>query len=312
MAFSSLLYHLIVFPVSLLPLRILYLISDIFYLFALLFPYRKNVVYGNIARSFPELSEKERRKLARKFYRHFGDLLVEGIKNISISPTDLRKRMKVVNPELMSTYYAQNKSVLLVSGHYNNWEWMITAQGLLFPQQAVGIGKPLTSKFWDKKLNERRARNGMVIVHGGNVKRVLDEFHHKALAILALSDQSPGDSRKSYWTTFLKQPTAVVFGTEQLAHQYNFAVVFFELKKIKRGYYEIHLHTLTDSPRECAYGEITEMHTRALEEVVRREPAYWLWSHKRWKREIPEDLVALQQQQREKFAEFTAKIKSSS
>jgi Kdo2-lipid IVA lauroyltransferase/acyltransferase len=308
MIFSALLYYLVVYPFSLLPLPVLYLISDVFYGITYLFPYRKKVVFGNIANSFPDLTQQEQRVIARKFYRHFGDLMVEGIKNISISQTALLKRVKVSNPELMNVYFEKNKSVLLVSGHYNNWEWMITAQGLLFPQQAVGIGKPLTSKFWDKKLNARRARNGMIIVHGGNVKETLSSQHGKPLSILALSDQSPGDSRKSYWTTFLNQPTAVVFGTEQLAHQYDCAVVFFELKKEKRGYYSLHLHTLTDTPRACAYGEITDMHTRALEEVIRREPAFWLWSHKRWKREIPEDLEDLKTMQCEKFQQFTARL----
>lgn len=306
---SSLLYHLIIFPISLLPFWVLYRFADVFYILTWVFPYRKKVVYSNIKNSFPHYTDRDVKQLARKFYRHFGDLLVEGVKNISISPSTLKKRVTVANPELMKAYYQQGKSVLLVSGHYNNWEWLITSQALLFPHQAVGIGKPLTSQFWDKKLNARRARNGMVIVHGGNVKKTLDSLSNQPVSVLALSDQSPGDSRKSFWTTFLNQPTAVVFGTEQLAHQYNFAVVFFEMRKLKRGHYEIHLNTLTNTPRACGYGEITKMHTRAIEEVIQRKPAFWLWSHKRWKREIPVDLKSLQEEQRAKFELFTTQLK---
>jgi KDO2-lipid IV(A) lauroyltransferase len=128
----KLLYYFVIFPISLLPLRVLYCITDIAYLVFLIFPYRKNVVRGNIQRSFPNKNSKEHRKIERKFYKHFTDLLAESIKNLSISEKALLKRMKVRNPELMDSLYAQKKGVLLSSGHYNNWEWLITSQNLLF------------------------------------------------------------------------------------------------------------------------------------------------------------------------------------
>lgn len=298
---AKLAYYLIVFPISLVPLRLIYFLSDFLFLIFMVFPYRKKVISGNLKRSFPDKSNKEIAQLTRQFYRHFTDILAEGIKNLSISKEELKKRYKVKNPELMEHLYKQNKSVLLVSGHYNNWEWLITSQNFLFPHQAMGIGMPLTSKFWDKKVNERRERFGMVVVHSKNFREKIREQTDTPIAILTLSDQSPGDARKSYWMEFLNQPTAVLFGAEQMAHEYSFSVVFYHTRKIRRGHYEMELQLITDAPKEMKWGEITETHTRLLEECIREQPAFWLWSHKRWKREVPSDLKVLKEEQKRKF-----------
>ncbi len=300
--FAKAAYYLVVRPLSYLPLPVLYLFTDFFYLLLVTFvPYRKNVVHANIARSFPNLSLSERKRIERRFYRHFTDLLAEGVKNLTISEKNLRKRFRVRNPELMDLLYKNKKSVLLVSGHYNNWEWLISAQNFLFPHQAMGIGMPMTSKFWDKKINERRARFGMKIVHSGNFREAIETNHDEPLAILVLSDQSPGDSHKSYWMQFLHQQTPVLFGAEQMAHQYEFAVVGFVTEKVSRGHYEMTLFPIVTEPETCNWGEITETHTRLLEQAILREPEYWIWSHKRWKREVPEDLETLRAQQKAKF-----------
>lgn len=300
---AKLAYYLVVLQISKLPLWCIYLLSDLLYGLFLLFPYRKKVIEGNIRRSFPEKSDVEIKKLVRQFYRHFTDILAEGIKNLSISKEELKKRYRVKNPELMDELYKQKRSVLLVSGHYNNWEWLITAQDFLFPHQAMGIGMPLSSKFWDKKVNEQRQRFGMIVVHSKNFREKIQEQKNNPIAILTLTDQSPGDSRKSYWMNFLHQPTAVLFGAELMAHDYNFAVVFYHTRKIKRGYYEMDLQLITVNPKEMKWGKITEAHTHLLEKHIQEQPAYWLWSHKRWKRSVPEDLEVLKAEQRKKFEE---------
>ena len=296
-------YYIFVIPLSYLPLRVLYIFTDFLYFTLLYFiPYRRKVVRKNLTNSFPEKSLKEIKEIERKFYRHFTDLLAEGIKNLTISQKELSKRIKVENPQLMHKLYSQNKSVLLVSGHYNNWEWLITSQNNLFQHQAMGIGMPLTSKFWDKKINERRSRFGMRVVNAKNLKEsITSELEIKQIAILILSDQSPSDSRKSYWMNFLNQQSAVIFGTEQMANEYDFAVVFFKMIKVKRGYYKMVLELISDTPKELTWGEITEKHTRLLEDEIVKNPQFWIWSHKRWKRDIPKDLEALKVEQKAKF-----------
>ena len=302
--FSKLLYYLIIYPSSFLPMRVLYLFTDVLYLILrFVFPYRRNVIRGNLERSFPSKTTRELRIIERDYLRHFTDLLAEGVKNLSVSESELNKRFQVINPEIMDDLYKANKSVVLVSGHYNNWEWLITSQQLLFRHKAVGIGTPLSNKFWDKKINARRARFGMDIVNSKNVR----EYFAKTscpIATLTLSDQSPGESSKSYWMDFLNQTTAVLFGTEMLANKFDHAVVFFHTKKVKRGHYKMHLQLITKTPRKMAWGEITERHTKLLEEIIQEAPEYWLWSHKRWKREIPKDLAQLRVVQRKKFEEI--------
>lgn len=301
---SALAYYLLVRPLSILPLWILYRFSDLFYLLLItIFPYRKKVIEGNIARSFPSFTISERTTLKRKFYRHFADLLIEGIANLSLSDKQLRSRVKVKNPEVMNDLFQKGQSVILVSGHYNNWEWLISAQNFLFPHQAMGIGMPMTNKFWDKKVNTRRQRFGMKVVHSGNFKNEIRENMTSPVAILTLADQSPGDSRKSYWMNFLNQETAVLFGPEQMAHTFDFAVVFYAMRKISRGHYEMELKLINDQPRTTSWGEITESHTTLLEKEIIDHPEYWVWSHKRWKRAIPNHLEQLKQEQHEKFNE---------
>ena len=302
MLFSKLTFYLIVYPLSRLPLPVLYVFTDFLYLIVYYgIGYRKQVVMQNLMRSFPHKSKQELNAIAKRFYRHFTDLLAEGVKNLSISESELTKRITVQNPELMEELFRQQKSVLLVSGHYNNWEFVITAQHSLFPHQAVGIGKALTNKFWDNKINQLRARMGMRILNHRNTMQKLREWQDETLSILALSDQSPGDSLKSYWTTFLNQPTAVLFGTETMANEFDMPVVFFHLEKTKRGYYQMVLDLITDKPRDEKYGFITEAHTQKLEAIIIQKPEFWLWSHKRWKREIPENLDELKSNQQARF-----------
>ena len=301
MIWNAIIYYLLVFPASLLPLRVIYVFTDCLYiLLTSVLPYRKKVIKQNLKNSFPNKSEKEIQQLSKRFYRHLTDLLAESVKGLSISKKDLKKRFKVQNSDLLDELYANNQSVLLVSGHYNNWEWLILSQALLFNHKAVGVGMPLSNGFWDKKLNQRRGRFGMDIINSNNVREYF-ENKKEPTATLLLTDQSPGDSTKSFWMEFLNQKTPVLFGAEMFAHQYNEAVVFFHLEKIKRGRYVMHLKKITDQPKSMSWGEITIKHTKMLEKVINERPEYWLWSHKRWKREVPNDIENLALKQREKF-----------
>lgn len=295
-------YYIFILPLSYLPLPVLYVFTDFFYLLLIsVVPYRKKVILGNIERSFPDLSAKEHKQLLRKFYRHFTDLLAEGVKNLTISENELRKRFVVKNPEVMQELSNEKRNVLLVSGHFNNWEWLITSQNFLFPHQAYGIGMPLSSQFWHKKVTSRRERFGMRVIHAKNYREKLSDNPEELKAVLVLSDQSPGNSLKSYWMEFLNQQTAVLFGAEMMANELDYTVVFFATRKVKRGHYEMNLEVLTKDPRSASWGEITEAHTEALEKEIKNNPAQWLWSHRRWKRELPEDLNKLKTEQNEKF-----------
>lgn len=286
------------------PMWYIYLITDFFYLIIYYIkPYRKRVVLQNIQRSFPEKSEKEHQLIVKKFYGFFTDLLAESTKNLSISKEKMQKRLKVVNPEIMDELFKEGKSVIFLSSHFNNWEPLITAQNVLFPHQAFGIGTPLSSKFWDKKINDRRERFGMRVTNAQKYKEVLTGFTEMPSATLVLGDQSPGKDENCYWTDFLNQKTAFFFGAEVMANQMDMAVVYGSIYKVKRGYYEIELKLITENPRTTQYGEITEGYIKILEEDIRKHPEAWLWSHKRWKKEVPENLEELKETHKKRFNE---------
>lgn len=295
-------YYLFLYPLSLLPLPILYGLSRlIYFILYRIIAYRKAVVFRNIQNSFPDKSLKEREALAKAFYIHFSDIIVEGIKNLTISKKQLLKRFKIRNPELVEQFYKENKSVILTSGHFNNWEWLITIQNELLAHQAIGIGMPLSQKGLDTKINAQRERFGMIVVHSENYKEHIEGLKDKAFALLILADQSPGDPDKSYWTTFLNQSTGFIFGTEIIANSYDLPVLYYTVHKVKKGYYELEFRILAEKPKELKYGEITEKYVNFLEKDILKNPSQWIWSHKRWKKTVPEDIKTLKNEHEENF-----------
>ena len=298
------LYYLFVYPISKLPLGLIYLVFSLFYLIIYyIIPYRKVVVIKNIKKSFPQYSDKQTKKITKQFYKYFGKLLAESISNLNISKKNLSKRIIIKNPDLMDRLYNDNKDVLLLSSHYNNWEFLITAQNFLFRHQAIGIGMPLTNKFWDKKINTQRERFGMKVVNANNYKEKIKEFSSTPTATLILGDQNPSKANNSYWTTFLNQDSAFFFGAEILANQMNAAVVYASIQKIKTGYYEVQLSLISDEPNKEKYGYISQSYVDLLEKDVYLNPQFWLWSHKRWKMNVPENLKQIKKEHKLRFEE---------
>jgi KDO2-lipid IV(A) lauroyltransferase len=261
------------------------------------------VVIKNVQCSFPLLPKKEQQRIVKQFYRYFSFLLAESVKNLSISKKSLTKRVKVTNPEILDTLYEKGESVLLLSAHFYNWELIITSQNLLFKHQAVGIGTPLSNKFWDKKINDRRERFGMKVVHADNYKVELAKLKNKPTATLILGDQSPVKIENSYWVDFLNQPTAFFFGAEIMAHQTNSPVIYVSMSRVKRGYYELELIPITINPVEMGYGEITEAYVKLLEKDIEENKYAWLWSHKRWKKGVPPNLPEIKESHKQRFIE---------
>lgn len=282
---SKLLFYILIKPISYLPYRILYAISDI--LFIIIFyiiPYRKKVVINNLFNAFPKKSSQEINQLARNFYCHLCDLVVESIKLFSISEAEAIKRFRFLNPELLQKYYDQGKDVILVGGHYNNWELLAVAINNLVPHQCVGIYTPLSNPFFEKKMKLSRSKYGLKMITKREVPSFFAEKHNEPQATIFGADQSPTYSKKVYWTTFLNQDTAVALGTERFSKKYDLPVIYCSINKDKRGFYSSKFTLITDTPKTTNDGEITQMHTSALEKQIIQKPEFWLWTHKRWKR----------------------------
>ncbi|MFK7908836.1 MAG: lysophospholipid acyltransferase family protein [Chitinophagales bacterium] len=282
---SQILFYLIIKPLSLLPIGVLLRISDFMYLILYhVVGYRKKVVFANLQNAFPNKSLKEIKNIEKQFYQHLCDLVVESIRIFSISEKEIIERCKVVNPEVFDEYYQRGQSVLVTAGHYNNWEMMAVGCNPQIPHQMMGIYSSLSNPFFDKKLRESRAKFGVDLVAKKEVKPYFADNASRPTASFFGTDQSPSSGKRAHWMEFLNQDTAVLFGTEKYAKEYDYPVLFGYIKKVKRGYYEMEYVTVEDQPLQTAKGEITEKHTRLLEEEIRSLPQYWLWTHKRWKR----------------------------
>ena len=280
---SRILYYIFVLPISILPYPLLYFLSDLLFLIIYrVIGYRKKVVQTNLSNSFPEKSDLELQEIMTNFYRHFCDIIMESIKSFTISEKQLRKRLVIKNPEFSNTFAEKGKSIIFVGGHYNNWEICAQAFSMYSSHKCIGIYKPLSNTFFNDKINSSRSKYGLSLV---SMKQTKKWFNNDSVpkAIVFGSDQNPSNPKRAHWLEFLNQDTAVLFGAEKYSKEYNWPVVFVNISKVKRGYYEVEYSLITDTPRDEEHGRITEDFTKRLEQDIINKPEYWLWSHKRWK-----------------------------
>jgi len=270
---------------SYLPLSVLYIISDFVFLFVYyIFGYRKKIVTTNLKNAFPEKSDKEIYTIRKEFYHHFCDTFIETIKLWTISEEEIKKRCKFMNPDLFDQYANNEKSIVAILGHYGNWEWM-TSYSAWKNYKFLPIYKPLHNKVFDKMYIQIREHFGAETLQKNDTLRTMLTYkNQKEFTVTAfIGDQTPNERNIHYWTKFLNQDTPILQGTERIAKKLDQQVVYIRMKKVKRGYYEVEFIPLFDNPKKTAEFEITEKHTRVLEEIIKNDPAYWLWSHRRWK-----------------------------
>jgi KDO2-lipid IV(A) lauroyltransferase len=270
--------------ISLLPFWLLYLIADFLYLILYyVLDYRRTVVQQNLQNSFPEKTEKELKLIEKKYYHHLADIFVETIKAITISKSELNRRMHLVNRELIDDYFAQNRSVITAVGHYCNWEWGVLRSSTLTDYRRLIVYKPLNDAASEKVYMRMRSKFGATMIAMKNTLRKMVEYRKEITFSVFASDQTPVREEAHYFIEFLNQPTAVFLGIEKIAKKLNSVVIFTDIRRIKRGFYQCTFIPITDEPQQTADYEITEAHVRCLEKAIREEPPYWLWSHRRWK-----------------------------
>lgn len=274
--------------ISLLPLSMLYLLSDaLYFLVHNVVKYRRNLVRKHLKDAFPEKSETERRKIEKDFYSWFCDYIVESIKLFSMSKKQIMRRMEFVGVEQVKASCAKGQSCAVYLGHYCNWEW-VTSLPLWVGDDAVcgQIYHVLENPVFDRLFLRLRGRLGAVSVPMAETLRKIIGLRQEGKQIVFgfIADQVPFWNNIHYWTDFLHHDTPVLTGTEKIARKAGFAVYYMDLQRIRRGYYRAEFKLLTDKPKECKEFEITEMYFRALEKTIQRQPAFWLWTHNRWKR----------------------------
>ncbi len=272
--------------VSFLPLRVMYVITDILYLILYyVIRYRRKVVLDNLRNAFPEKTESEREHIAQRYYRHLCDTFAEFYKLWHISEKEIKKRCVMVNIEIPHRYFQEGRSVIACSGHYGNWEMMFSYKLWEKDIELVPIYKPIRNKVFDRMTYQIRSHFGAHPLAKIDTLRVMLQNQKDGVVAMTgfIGDQTPNKMNLNFWMKFLNQDTPVLEGTEKIARKLNQPVIFVNMRKVKRGYYHAEFYDLCPDPQALEPGELTRMHTRMLEHFIRECPEYWLWSHKRWK-----------------------------
>jgi KDO2-lipid IV(A) lauroyltransferase len=270
---------------NLIPKFILYRFADVFYIILFyLARYRKKVVYKNLRNSFPEKSDKEINRIAKKFYQHLSDTFTENCALLTMSKERVKNFIKIGDYGLLDDLYNKQKDVIGITGHYSNWE-MFLVLPLISKHKVLGVYKPLNNKHFDKAFYKMRQKFGATPVKMHDTyKAVLQQKQNKQLTLLGLiADQRPQKKAGSYWTNFLNQDTVIYLGPEKVAKKLNASIVFLYLEKVKRGKYILRSKLLFEDPKVIEDHKITETHVRFLENMIKERPEFWLWSHNRWK-----------------------------
>ncbi|MBO5271412.1 MAG: acetyltransferase [Muribaculaceae bacterium] len=284
----------LLYIISLMPFWVLYGIADfIFVLVYYVVRYRRKIVAKNMRESFPELSDKELKKIARKFYRNFADYIVETIKLNHISDEEIKRRMVFKNMDIIDRLFDEKRSIAAYFSHCGNWEWVPSIT--LWSRHTTGkdvefcqVYRPLKNKWYDEYMLRLRSRFNSLSFKKKTVLRDLLLLRRREMPSITgfMSDQKPSKGDESHIVKFLNHPSAVITGTEQVARKLDMAVVYFDMHKLSRGYYELEVKLITDNTSTMEPMAITDAYVKLLEETIKRNPSIWLWTHNRWKHKV--------------------------
>src|ERR1051326_3892676 len=275
--------------ISVLPYWLFYGFSDlVFFLLYYVIGYRKKVVMQNLKNSFPGREEKELRRIMRRYYRYLCDLFLETFQTLTMSRDFSLRRcgFDARAKELFDKYHSERKSVIIVMGHFGNWEWGGNTFSIVCRQQLYVIYHPLVNPYFNSLIVKMRTRFGTKLIAMRDTFKDMVKNRAEINATAFIADQTP-PPEGAYWTTFMNQDTPVFQGTEKIAKKLNYPVVYVSVRRQRRGHYLLYAETLFEEPAKTADGEISEAHTRRLEADIKSQPETWLWSHRRWKHKRP-------------------------
>jgi len=275
----------ILYLISKLPLKILYIFSDImFFLNYYFVGYRKNIITQNLKNSFPEKSESEIEEIKKKFYHNFSDYLVETVKSFSISEVESRVRMQHINQDVFHEAKKEGKNIILLAGHVFNWEW-VNALAKSAPQNhSHPVYRKVNSDFWENQMKKVRNKFGNEALEANEVIRnILRNQNNGDSIYMFVADQTPHSASVTYGLEFLNQRTPVFLGYDKLATRLDLIVVYCEMKKVKRGFYQVNYHRIYPDGEKFTEHEVVKKFHKLLENTLRKNPDNYLWSHRKWK-----------------------------
>lgn len=274
---------LLIYGISLLPMPVLYLLSDFlaFVVYSLV-GYRKHIVMNNLATAFPNKSIAERKKIAKKFYRNFMDTMIESIKLLSTGESRSRK-MFIGDLSVLQEAASKGKNVQIHAMHNFNWEVINHGISLDLKVPFLGVYQPITNPFFDRIFKKMRSRFGTIMIPANDFKNNFIQYMDKKYVLALVADQNPGHPAKAFWVNFFGKPAPFVTGPEKAARQRDTIVVFANFFRVKRGVYKLECEIATEEPATLPPGELTLRYLKYLEDTIRKRPDNYLWSHRRWK-----------------------------
>jgi len=269
--------------ISLLPLRVLYVLSDFFYgLVFYIFKYRRDVVMSNLLIAFPDKTEKERKLIAKKFYHNLIDTFIETLKMISASDKFIARRF-TANWDVINTIKPTGKSIQLHMGHNFNWEWGTIAAAMHMNFLHLGVYMPLKSKIFDRLFIKLRSRCGTILLRATHMTEDFSSYRNTQYILALVADQNPGHPGNAWWVNFFGKPAPFVKGPAKGAINNNTVILFAFIHKPRRGYYEAVITIVEETAKGKTEEELTKKFANYLENVIGQYPDMWLWSHRRWK-----------------------------
>ena len=282
--------YILVYPIlwliSILPFPALYLFSDFLYLIVYrIIGYRKKVVATNLKLAFPDKKEEEIKSIMKGFYHHLCDMIVESIKSMTISESEMRKRMQFENIELLLKIANDGQSIAIMCGHYASWEWLMVLQTYFPNHKGYVIYKRLTNPYFDRLVKRIRAKYNSYLITTKEAIPTLISAEAKGIKTISgfAADQSPKVNKAYHWNNFMGMNVPMYTGAEMIAKKFNTAVIFFAVKKVKRGYYSTKFTTITRDPKSLPDYQITDRFMELVEQQIKEAPEYYLWTHRRWK-----------------------------
>ena len=269
-----------------LPWRMFYWFSDI--LFVVMFwgvQYRRKVIRENLSRTFPDKSDREIHMLERHFYKHLVDIVLESLRMPYISEREIDERYPIVNPEILDHYFISGKNLMMASSHYANWEWGALVLGRHLKHTVKILYAPIKNPYIDRRIKSNRSKLNITLVPTTRTPWIFRQLHKGVPEMYAfISDQGPVDMKQAIWIDFLGRKTPCIHGVEKYARRNDLPVFYIDIRKVGRGRYRLSFRHITDNPNSLPEGEITRRYMKLLENQISEQPAYWLWSHRRWKR----------------------------
>lgn len=284
--FEYLAFRLGVLAFAHLPFRVMYVLSDaVAFLLNRVLRYREKVVMSNLRTSFPEKTDTELQEIRGRFYAHLADILLEGLKGLYISKKEALRRYRFVNPELANRYFREGRHVFAMPAHYGNWEWGVLSFALQVDHDVIGVYKPIHNPLVERFMAKRRTRFGLILAPFYATRQTMENPPERLSLFIMMSDQSPSSHKKAHWVRFLNQNTACLHGADFYSRKLDCPVLFMDIQRVRRGFYEIEFSLLAGHPARTPEGEITRAYMSKLESVIHKKPEDWLWSHRRWKRQ---------------------------